>query len=436
MIFGRIGSVVGALWSWGVSLAAALSIAAAAFSPTVAIAKPGDLDRSFGDDGWVRTRIVAHDQAYAVAVDSHKRIVAAGPAADYGLFGVARYRRSGRLDHSFSGDGKVTTRFSGPGIVRNWARSVAIDSRGRIVAAGAKCTYDDYPQEGGTIIGCEASIARYKPSGTLDTSFSGDGKVATDFGDSNRAGSVAIDSVDRIVIAGGDIVARYRENGTLDPSFGTGGVAALPTPANLTSVAIDSQGRIVAAGYRGASYGSRFVYRFVVMRFLPDGNPDASFGNGGKVVRKEEGLALAVAINSKDQILAAGGAPAQSGEPGDFRLAFYRDDGTRLRHWGGNGEVTTSFRDRHSARAVSVRFDRRGRVVAIGGMVHQYALARYHRNGTLDHSFSDNGKATGRFTLPHRRHAGSVYGGAIDQRDRIVVAGGGHFLLARYIGYP
>jgi uncharacterized delta-60 repeat protein len=399
---------------------------------TAQAAQPGQLDRSFGDDGWVRTRIVAHEQAYAVAIDSHKRIVAAGPAADYGLFGVARYRRSGRLDHSFSGDGKVTTKFSGPGIVYQWASSVAVDSQGRIVAAGGRCTYDDYPQEGGTIIGCEAPIARYKPNGSPDTSFSGDGKVATDFGGTNRANSVAIDSQDRIVIAGEDIVARYRQNGALDPSFGTGGIATPPTPAYLTSVAIDSQGRIVAVGYRPAGDG----YRFVVMRFLPHGSPDPSFGNDGKIVRPEEGLAFAVAINSKDQIMAAGGTLAEAGEPGDFRLDFYRADGTRLRHWGAAGEVTTSFHDRHSAHAVSVGFDSRGRIVAIGGMGHAYALARYHRDGSLDRSFSGNGKATGRFTLPHRRHAGSVRGGAIDQQDRIVVAGGGHFLLARFIGYP
>jgi uncharacterized delta-60 repeat protein len=400
--------------------------------PTLAqAAKPGDLDRSFGGDGWVSTRIVAHEYADAVAIDSHKRIVAAGAAADDGLFGVARYRRSGRLDHSFSGDGKVTTKFSGAGIVFQWASSVAIDSRGRIVAAGGRCTYDDYPQEGGTIIGCETPIVRYKPNGSLDASFSGDGKVAPDFGGTNRANSVAIDSQDRIVIAGEGIVARYRQNGALDPSFGTGGIATPPTPAYLTSVAIDSQGRIVALGDRPAGDS----YRFVVMRFLSDGSPDPSFGDGGKVVRPEEGLAYAVAIDSKDQIMAAGGTLSQSGEPGDFRLAFYKEDGTRLRRWGGNGAVTTSFHDR-PARALSVGFDSRGRIVAIGGMGHAYALARYRRDGSPDRSFSGNGKATGRFTLPQRRHAGlGVRGGAIDQRDRIVVAGGGHFLLARFIGY-
>jgi uncharacterized delta-60 repeat protein len=308
---------------------------------------------------------------------------------------------------------------------------VAIDSRGRIVAAGGKCTYDDYPQEGGTIVGCETPVARYLPNGGPDTSFSGNGTVATNFGGTNRANSVAIDSQDRIVIAGEGVVARYRQNGTLDPSFGTGGIATLPTPAYLTSVAIDSQGRIVALGSRPAGDG----YRFVVMRFLSDGSPDPSFGNGGKIVRPEQGYAFAVAINSKDQIMAAGGTLSEGGEPGEFRLDFYRADGTRLRHWGAAGEVTTSFHDLHAPLALSVGFDSRGRIVAIGRMGHSYALARYHRDGDLDRSFSGNGKASGRFAIPDRRRAGLVRGGAIDSRDRIVVAGGGHFRLARFIGY-
>jgi hypothetical protein len=147
-----------------------------------------------------------------------------------------------------------------------------------------------------------------------------------------------------------------------------------------------------------------------------------------------------VGITPKDQILVAGGTLAQSGQPGDFRLAFYREDGTRLRHWGDNGEVLTSFRDRSSAWAASVGFDSRERIVAIGGTVGQhdeYALARYHPNGTLDRSFSGNGKAMGEFAFPGRsRHAGEVNGGAIDSRNRIIVAGGeSHFLLARFTGY-
>jgi uncharacterized delta-60 repeat protein len=418
-----------------------LALLAALLIPTLAqAAKPGALDRSFSDDGWVRTPIGTLDRAADVAIDAKHRIVAAGSAGYFHVFAIARYRPGGQLDHSFSGNGKKTTRFSGgPGYVVSYARSVAIDSRGRIVAAGAKCNWTAPPRHvDADLIGCEVALARYKGNGRLDPSFGGDGRVTTDF-ENGGATSVAIDSKDRIVVVGDNVVARYRRNGTLDPSFGYGGAAVPPGPTQdcsehdacfLTSLAIDSHRRIVVAGYPNG-------YRFYVARFLPDGSPDPSFGNGGRVIRPEEGFPLAVAITSKDRILAAGGTTGDGGF-GIFGLDLYRSDGTRARRWGDSGEITTSFRSHHhdSAFVESVGFDSRGRIVAIGGMGGKYALARYHRNGTLDRSFSGNGKATGPFKPPHRRDHGYVEAGTLDQRDRIVVAGeDSRLLLARFIGY-
>lgn len=429
------------------SYSLALIFVATLLAPTLAqAATPGALDRSFGDDGWARTRIGAHDEAAAVAIDSKHRIVVAGSATYRHLFAVARYRPSGRLDRSFSGNGKKTTRFSGgPGYVVSHASSVAIDSRDRIVAAGTKCNWTAPPRHvDADLIGCEIAVARYRRSGRLDRSFGRDGRVTFKYLDVG-ATSVAIDAKDRIIVAGTtDVIARFRHNGTLDRSFGAagGGLAFPPTYpaynyAYLTSLAIDSRGRIVAVGYVGG-------YRFLVVRFLPNGRPDRSFGNGGKVIGHNDAFALSVAITAKDQVLAAGGAPGATRDQGGFRLALYRPDGTRARHWGDNGEITTAFRNlRHHHRdsvAVSVGFDSRKRIAAIGQLRHEYALARYHRNGTLDRSFSGNGKAKGLFRFPRRREPGYVLAGTLDHRDRIVVAGAetrlqSRFLLARFAGY-
>jgi uncharacterized delta-60 repeat protein len=133
-----------------------------------------------------------------VAIDSQGRIVAAGGTTEAnGEFALARYEPNGGLDPSFGSGGKVTTHFHSEGI----AHSVAIDSRDRIVAAGARCI--DYPD-------CDFAIARYKPNGSLDRSFSRNGKVTKP---KDGANSVAIDSRDRIVAAGSHrgrfVVARY-----------------------------------------------------------------------------------------------------------------------------------------------------------------------------------------------------------------------------------
>ncbi len=405
----------------------------ASLVPTLALAaKPGQLDPSFGTDGWVRTRIAAHDQASAVVIDSKHRIVAAGPAADQGLFGLARYRQSGRLDHSFSGNGKVKTRFSGgPGFITNFATSVAIDSQGRIIAAGSRCNLTAPPSEGGEKIGCVVALARYKPNGSLDSSFDGDGQVTAALSNSDGADAVAVDSQDRVVVVSDNIVLRFTENGTPDSSFGTGGQSSTGSADDsLFAVSIDSQGRIVGVGYADRNDGPHFL----AARFLDNGDPDPSFGNGGHTIRPETGVANAVAINSKDEVMAAG-QTYEPGEPARFRLSFYTEDGTRARRWGDAGEVTTSFGHDSAAWAYSVAFDAK-RIVAIGGGSHnQYTLARYRRNGKLDSSFSRNGKASGTFTFPHRRHPGGVNAGAVDQKHRIVVVGGeSNFLLARFVG--
>ncbi len=77
-----------------------------------AFATPGALDRTFGGDGKVTTPIGTKAEGAAVAVQSDGRIVVAGDATVGGSkqFALARYESGGTLDHTFGGDGKVTTR--------------------------------------------------------------------------------------------------------------------------------------------------------------------------------------------------------------------------------------------------------------------------------------------------------------------------------------
>jgi hypothetical protein len=76
-------------------------------------AAPGDLDRSFGGDGLVRTGMHESASAHAVAIGSHHRIVAVGTSAGLhhhvyrSRIALARYTPKGKLDRDFSGDGKA-----------------------------------------------------------------------------------------------------------------------------------------------------------------------------------------------------------------------------------------------------------------------------------------------------------------------------------------
>jgi uncharacterized delta-60 repeat protein len=128
------------------------------------------------------------DEATSIAVQADGKVVLAGRSNDD--FALLRLGPLGGLDPTFDGDGSVTTTIAA-GIAAT-ALDVAVQGNGKIVAAGATTTAgaEDF------------ALARYEPSGALDTSFGGDGIVTTDLG-----GGV-FDRIGGIDIApNGDIVA-------------------------------------------------------------------------------------------------------------------------------------------------------------------------------------------------------------------------------------
>src|SRR4029079_12810350 len=96
------------------------------------------------------------------------------------------FNPDGSPDTSFSGDGKQTTDFGG---FDDQATAVALQADGKIVAVGSGANGD-------------FALARYSAGGSLDTSFSGDGKQTTDFGAQDRATGVAVQSDGKIVVVG------------------------------------------------------------------------------------------------------------------------------------------------------------------------------------------------------------------------------------------
>jgi uncharacterized delta-60 repeat protein len=154
----------------------------------------------------------------------------------------------GDLDTTFDFDGKVTTDFGGP---FDRGSSVAIQPDGRIVVAGVS---------GDDVSGNDFVLARYKRDRTLDADFDIDGKVTTDFGSRfEEASSVAIQPDGKIVAAGfsGDFLvgdfalARYNRDGSLDTSFDADGTVTTDFGSfdQALGVAIQPDGRIVAAGF-------------------------------------------------------------------------------------------------------------------------------------------------------------------------------------------
>jgi uncharacterized delta-60 repeat protein len=377
----------------------------------------GALDASFDGDGKQTVAFgTSDDEAAGVKVDSSDRVVVAGyarigPSADLAL---ARLTTAGALDTTFDGDGKQTL-----GLTQSLAhgRAVAVDGLGRTVVAG-------YLNNNVTD---EFAVARYTPAGVLDSTFGGSGIVTFSFGmNYDSAFSVAIDSLNRIVVAGNTnngnddnfAVARLTAAGALDTSFDGDGRQTIDFGGNhddAYGVAIDSQDRVVVAGstYNGTEYD------FAVARLTTAGALDSTFDGDGKQIVDfflSDDIAYGVAVDSLDRVVLGG----DTGPNYDFAVARLTTSGELDTSFNGGGEQTIDFgsSDEH---AYGVAVDSLGRVV-LGGSTDggsDFAVARLTTSGALDNSFDGDGRQSIDF--------GSAFdtGNAvdIDSQNRIVVAG-------------
>jgi uncharacterized delta-60 repeat protein len=398
------------------SVAAIGCISAVSVALATGSSNAGHLDRSFGENGKAIGAFCDHERDFQVALDAHHRLVVAGTPYHLNGFCLARYLPNGKLDRSFSGNGWVVTQFPAG---RTGADSVAIDSRGRIVAGGA---YGASPIHLNSF-----ALARYKPDGSLDPSFGSGGLVRKTFG-RGGAQSVTIDAQDRVVAVGrtdggGFGVARFKVSGDPDPSFGTSGTVTTPSCCgDPESVKIDQQGRIVVGGYDDTSNGANF--NFLLARYLPDGDPDNSFSRNGRVTKDLSGFDVgrSVAVDPRGRVLLGGITGTQAGGR-RFAVLRYGEYGKLDASFGDGGLATASFTDHAGANSIGI--DSRGRIVATGG---GFDLARFRTNGKLDHSFSRNGKASASWMAV----ANSL---AIDPRNRIDVVGWqSHLVLGRFFG--
>jgi uncharacterized delta-60 repeat protein len=394
----------------------------------VAWAAAGVLDRSFNRDGRVLTEFNSSGRAEAsdALVQPNGKIVAAGVAGattDEGRFALARYRPNGSLDNRFGGDGKVTTDVDDS--YRDQALAVARQPNGKIVAAGCGMRY-----EPGLGYGCyQLELVRYRPDGSLDESFGGDGKVTRFRGYDGAARDVVIQpdgkivavgagayglalvrykrdgSLDKsfgedgevvnsayrgawrgalqpdgkIVVLGGEVVLRYNSYGTLDNDFGGGdGVADLADWASdyfgVSDMTLQPDGKIVLAGRFYTVTADDEFYSMAVGRLNPDGSADKTFSEDGLVETPMgvlETTAEGVVVQPDGKIAAAGTSyvlDAQAPQPwwyGRFAVARYTSSGSLDESFGGDGIVRSKV-VQETSRAHALVRQPDGKLVAVG----------------------------------------------------------------------
>jgi uncharacterized delta-60 repeat protein len=320
----------------------------------------GKLDTTFGSGGIVITgfgKNAAGDYIGSAALQADGKIIAAGHNRD-----LVRYNSNGTLDTTFGSGGIVT-------YPSNFFRCSSIliqPSNGDIVVAG------EY--------GASLVLLRYTPSGALDSTFGNGGEVVTTVpGEAaTRANSLALENGD--IVAGGVVtnggsapgsfswfLARYTPSGNLDTTFGSGGIVntQVGTGVNgfsgVSRLLVQPDGKIVAVGGGSTSTGSEWA----LARYNSDGSLDTSFGTAGistSSITGSDGESDS-ALQSNGQIVVTGGSRPARGS-GLLEVGVYNPDGSPDTSFGSGGFVTQAVGSGAKGRGVVVQSD--GKIVVAG----------------------------------------------------------------------
>jgi uncharacterized delta-60 repeat protein len=364
-------------------------------------------------------------------------IVVAGATLDpdcRSRFALARLRE-GTLDSQFGRGGHVQTAFGSDSAV---ATAALATTDNRIVVAGDLL---GPPTSGGCADprshihlgeGIGFALAKYRPDGTLDTSFGGYGRVATDV---DEAGTVdaLLQPDGKIVIvgySGRDLaLARYRRDGTLDSSFGDHGKVVNdfgdPGPAVPGKATLDRAGRILVPVSPGC-----YLCPAYIVRYTRKGKLDPTFGEDGRAFTGNPSVGFRAVVLSGSKILAAGTSHVPRTGASSFAVAWFSTRGTVDRSFGtfaNPGLVLVRAPGRPMVNDLAVQ----GGKILIAGTtlrlkkftLNDFVLTRLLPDGSLDHSFGKAGSARVDFGLAEAGEALAF------QRDGKLVLGG---VLGKY----
>jgi uncharacterized delta-60 repeat protein len=285
----------------------------------------GTIDKSFGDQGLALTDM-PFDGAGPVEIDRSGRILA-GASGGPPSFRMLRFTADGHKDTSFGDAGAVITQLQSD----DWIEDIVVQPDDKILAAGA-ATPGTEPYS--------FALARYHPSGELDTAFGAAGKDIAKFTGYDFAKAAAVQKDGKILEVGVGLaapgsqvnvfgVAQFDATGLIDSTFGGGsGRATYEFPKanymNTACLGLQSDGKIVVSGAVPIPE-SGTCCAFGVMRFNVDGTIDDSFGHEGLALAQLSTFdkPFALAIQRDDKILVGGDSASYKSVLAPFALTRF-----------------------------------------------------------------------------------------------------------------
>ncbi len=328
------------------------------------------------------------------------------------LFCSTSFSQVGQLDASFGNAG-----VSAAGVTGYWdeAFALALQQDGKIIAAGR---YSDNNSFNAGL------IARLNADGSPDASFGTTGKVSFEIGNQENVMALAVQPDGKILAAGYYIgtdghyaVLRFNPDGSLDNTFGSGGIDTFSFFEGMArSMVVQTDGKILLGGtdYTGNSSSH-------IMRLNTDGSVDSTFGINGRM-RYQLGPAdsdiFKLILQTDGKIIACGYVRQSN----DYRMSVARINvaGTIDSAFGTNGLAVA---DSGNSFGYAVALQADGKILAVGegsnGVNDDALIMRWNADGSLDNSFGVNG----RLQFPVSTQEDEIRGVAVDTSGKILVGG-------------
>jgi uncharacterized delta-60 repeat protein len=250
-------------------------------------------------------------------------------------------------------------------------------------------------------------LIRYDGDGGLDPTFGdGAGYVALTPAPDRQAGPFAAGPSGRVIVSISDypqsrLLLRRATDGAPVPSFGSAGTVGLPPRIVTEAVAFAPGGDVVVIGRRDVS-GTQEPG--VVVRLGPDGKPDRGFGRGGvrdlRLPGGGEFKALTLTFDRRGRLLVGGRARDR------FAITRLLPDGRSDPRFGRRGWSLSSA----GGLAKSAKVARVGSRIYLAGISNneerlRLVLMRFDEDGHPDPTFSRHGRVSAALDKPARQEA-------------------------------
>jgi uncharacterized delta-60 repeat protein len=359
-------------------------------------AQPGALDPSFNGNGYAVTSFQNwYSYAYNICVDPDGKILTAGLTCDTSVHPnfftmmLVRNLPDGSPDQGFSTGGMLTADFT------SQAYAAALQSDGKIVVAGSSKT--------GSQTVYRMTLFRLNHDGSFDQAFGHGGLVQDSLG--RYSSIVAVLADGRILAAGAGytsgtpsyafyMLAMHHADGTMDTTFGNAGVVTTMIPncteAYVLGMVVQPDGKILLGDE--VKIGR---YCMAMVRYNPDGSPDAGFGSNGLVI-DSAGLrngCYKLAVQPDGRILVPAFVYPDDLNHSNYSLFRYLPDGHRDSTFHNSGMEIGE-----GGAAYDIALQQDGKVLTCGNfkndtLVKQGVIKRYLSSGDPDTSFGINGTA-------------------------------------------